>query len=362
MTTNVQVSRKFNFSAGPATLPLEVIQETQEALYSLGDTGIGVMEHSHRGKPFVAVLEETEALAREVMGISDDYAVLFLQGGATQQFFQVPMNFLGGGAADYIETGSWSTKAIKEGKRYGTVNVASSSKAENHTYIPKQHQFTPDAKFCHFTSNNTIFGTQFKAEPEATSPLVVDASSDICSKPIDVSKYGLIYGGAQKNLGPAGVVLVIVRRDWAAQGSKDIPQVLQYEEQIKAQSCYNTVNTFGVYVLGRSFAWLKRQGGLSAMAKHNEEKAAILYDCLDGSDFWSTPVAREDRSLMNVVFRLPSEELEAELIKSATAAGFDGLKGHRSVGGLRASIYNAMPKAGVQGLVDFMKEFERLKG
>lgn len=362
MTANLQIARKFNFSAGPATLPIEVIEETQEALFSLGNTGIGVMEHSHRGKAFVAVLEETEALAREVMGISDDYGVVFLQGGATQQFFQLPMNFLGGGTADYLDTGVWSAKAIKEAKRYGTVNVASSSKDKNHTYIPKTHNFTADAKYCHFTSNNTIYGTQFKTEPNAPSPLVVDASSDICSKPIDVSKYAMIYAGAQKNLGPAGVTLVIVRKDWAAAGNKDIPQLLQYSEQIEAQSCYNTVNTFGVFVLGRSLAWLKRNGGLPGIAKHNEEKAAILYDCLDSSDFWTAPVAREDRSLMNVVFRLPSEELENELIKSATAAGFDGLKGHRSAGGLRASIYNAMPKEGVQGLVDFMKEFERKKG
>ncbi|MBI1291803.1 3-phosphoserine/phosphohydroxythreonine transaminase [bacterium] len=361
--TTLQVPRKFNFSAGPAVLPLEVLQETSEALFSLGKTGIGVMEHSHRGKPFVAVLAEAEALAREVMGISSDYAVLFLQGGASQQFIQVPMNLLQGGTADYLETGVWSEKAIKEAKRYGTVNIASTSKAENHTFIPKTHKFTAGSKFTHFTSNNTIFGTQFRGEPTgALSPLVVDASSDICSKPIDVSKYGIIYAGAQKNLGPAGVTLVVIRKDLAEQGAKDIPQLFQYGEQIKNESCYNTCPTFSIYVVSRVFAWIKRNGGLAGMAAHNEAKAKVLYDCLDSSDFWKTPVAKEDRSLMNVVFRLPSEELEEKLIKEATAAGFDGLKGHRSVGGLRASIYNAMPKEGVTGLVSFMKEFEAKNG
>jgi phosphoserine aminotransferase len=357
------VHRKFNFSAGPAVLPVEVLEESREAILSLGDTGIGVMEHSHRGKPFVAILEEAESLAREVMGISDDFAVLFLQGGASQQFFQVPMNLLQGGTADYLETGIWSEKAIKEAKRYGSVHVAASSKDKNHSYIPATAKYTAGSKYTHFTSNNTIFGTQWKGEPVgALSPLVVDASSDICSKPIDVSKYGIIYAGAQKNLGPAGVTLVIIRKDLAEQGPKDIPQLLQYREQIANQSCYNTCPTFGIYIINRVFAWIKRHGGLTAMAAHNEAKAAILYDCLDSSDFWSTPVAKDSRSLMNVVFRLPSEELENKLIKGATAAGFDGLKGHRSVGGLRASIYNAMPKEGVQGLVDYMKEFERLNG
>jgi len=361
--TTLQVPRKFNFSAGPAVLPLEVLQETSEALFSLGKTGIGVMEHSHRGKPFVAVLQEAEALAREVMGIPSDYAVLFLQGGASQQFIQIPMNLLQGGTADYIETGVWAEKAIKEGKRYGTVNIASSSKAKNHTFIPKDHKFTAGAKYTHFTSNNTIFGTQFKSEPVgAQGPLVVDASSDICSKPIDVSKYGLIYAGAQKNLGPAGVTLVVIRKDLAEAGAKDIPQLFQYREQITNESCYNTCPTFSIYVVGRVFAWIKRNGGLAGMAAHNEAKANALYDCIDSSAFWKQPVEKADRSLMNVVFRLPSEELEEKLIKEATAAGFDGLKGHRSVGGLRASIYNAMPKEGVTGLVDFMKEFERKNG
>jgi len=361
--TATAVHRKVNFSAGPAVLPLEVLEEAREALISLGDTGIGVLEHSHRGKPFIAVLEGTEKLIREVMGVSDDYAVLFLQGGASQQFFQIPMSLLQGGTADYVETGVWAEKAIKDAKRYGSVNVAASSKDKNHSYIPTSFKFSAGSKYTHFTSNNTIFGTQFKSEPAgAQSPLVVDASSDICSRPIDVSKYGMVYAGAQKNIGPSGVTLVVIRKDIAEQGAKDIPQILQYREQIANQSCYNTCPTFAIYIMGLVFKWLKAQGGLSAMAKHNEAKAKVLYDCLDSSDYWRTPVEKGSRSLMNVVWRLPSEELEEKLVKEATKAGFDGLKGHRSVGGLRASIYNAMSKEGVEGLVEFMKEFERKNG
>lgn len=361
--TATAVHRKVNFSAGPAVLPVEVLEEARENLLSLGDTGIGIMEHSHRGKPFVAVLEEAENTARSVMGISDDYAVLFLQGGASTQFYQVPMNFLQGGTADYLDTGAWSSKAIKEAKAFGTVNVAASSKDRNHTYIPTGASFTDGSKYTHFTSNNTIFGTQWKSEPAgARSPLVCDASSDICSRPIDVSKYGMVYAGAQKNLGPSGVTLVVVRKDLAETGPADIPTIAQYRSHIENQSCYNTCPTFGIYVLGLVFKWIEKQGGLSAMQRHNEAKAKVLYDCLDGSDFWTAPVEKDSRSLMNVVWRLPSEELEKKLIADATAAGFDGLKGHRSVGGLRASIYNAMTREGVASLVEFMNDWERANG
>ncbi len=354
---------KGNFSAGPAVLPVDVLEEARENLLSLGDTGIGIMEHSHRGKPFVAVLEEAERSAREVMSIPDDYAVLFLQGGASGQFFQVPMNFLQGGTADYLDTGSWSSKAIKEAKLFGTVNIAASSKDRNHTYIPTESSYTEGSKYTHFTSNNTIFGTQWKSEPEgAKSALVCDASSDICSRPIDVTKYGLIYAGAQKNLGPSGVTLAVIRKDLAESGPSDIPTIMQYRSQIANQSCYNTCPTFGIFMIGLVFKWIGRQGGLAAVQQHNEAKARVLYDCLDSSDFWNTPVEKDSRSLMNVVWRLPNEDLEKQLISDATAAGFDGLKGHRSVGGLRASIYNAMTQEGVSGLVDFMKEWERTHG
>ncbi len=360
--TSTLVNRKVNFSAGPAVLPVPVLEEARENLLSLGETGVGVMEHSHRGKAFDAVLNQAVADCTELLGLSDDYAVLFLPGGASSQFFMIPQNFLGGGVANYIDTGTWSNKAIKEAKLFGTVNISGSSKEDKYTFIPKEYKHADGAKYTHFTSNNTIAGTQFKTEPTTNAPLVCDASSDIMSKPLDVSKYGLIYAGAQKNLGPAGVALVVIRKDLAEQGPSDLPSMLQYRNHIANNSCYNTIPTFPVYIVGLVFKWLKNLGGLSAIQAINEKKAAILYDCIDSSDYWRSPVAKEDRSLMNVVWRLPSEELEAKFIKEATAAGYDGLKGHRSVGGIRASIYNAMPTEGVQGLVEFMKEFERTNG
>ncbi|MBI5153605.1 3-phosphoserine/phosphohydroxythreonine transaminase [Candidatus Poribacteria bacterium] len=354
--------RIVNFSAGPAALPLEVLEEAAEGLVSFGNTGIGIAEHSHRGKAFVAVLEETMALCRELLGMGDEHAVLFLQGGASSQFFMVPQNFLQGGTANYIDTGEWSSKAMKEAKAFGTVHCAASSKDSNYTFIPKEHTFVDGAKYTHFTSNNTIFGTQFRTEPVTSAPLVCDASSDIMSRPMDMSKYALVYAGAQKNLGPSGVTLVLIRKDFAETGPQNIPVMLQYRTHIKGDSCYNTPPTFGIYLMNLVFKWMKNQGGLKAIEKLNVRKANVLYDCLDSSDFWRTPVVKEDRSLMNVVWRLPSEELEEKLIKEATAAGFSGLKGHRSVGGLRASIYNAVPEQGIRDLVEFMKDFERKNG
>jgi len=296
------------------------------------------------------------------MGIGDDHAVLFLQGGASHQFAMIPMNFLGGATANYIDTGVWSSKAIKEAKLFGNVNVSASSKDKNHTYIPSSWKHAADAKYTHFTSNNTIYGTQWRTEPDSAGPLVCDASSDICSRPIDVSKYALIYAGAQKNLGPSGVTLVVIRKDLAETGSKELPVILQYRTFVAEKSLYNTPSTFGIYIAGLVFKWILKNGGLTAMEKHNEAKAKLLYDCLDSSAYWRSPVEKAARSRMNVVWRLASEELEEKFIKESKAAGLDGLKGHRNVGGIRASIYNAMPMEGVQALVDFMKAFELKNG
>ena len=286
----------------------------------------------------------------------------FLQGGASYQFFQIPMNFLGGGTANYINTGSWSSKAIKEAKLFGDVNEASSSKDKNFSYIPKQHNLVEGAQYTHFTSNNTIFGTEFKTEPESDAPLICDTSSNMMSKPIDVSKYGMIYAGAQKNLGPSGVALVILNKELAESGPTDIPTIMQYRTMIKGGSMFNTPPTLGIFVMGLVFKWMKRQGGLAEIQKKNEAKAALLYDFLDGSDFWRTPVAKEYRSMMNVVFNLPTEELEKKLVDASEHAGFAYVKGHRSVGGLRASIYNAMPAEDIQSYVDFLKQFEQENG
>jgi phosphoserine aminotransferase len=356
--------RIYNFSAGPAVLPESVIRKAQEALWDLRGSGIGVMEHSHRGAEFTAVIDEATATCRELAGIPDDYDVLFLQGGASSQFFMVPMNFLAAGAtADYVNTGSWSKKAIKEAKRFGTVHVAGSSEDENFGYIPPAEaiRWSERPAYAHFTSNNTIFGTEWKAEPTppAGVPLVCDASSDVFSRPVDVSKYGLLYAGAQKNLGPAGVTLVIVRKDLVARGSEDLPTMLQYRTHAEAASLYNTPPTFGIFVMGEVFKWIRDFGGLAEMARHNEAKAALLYDYLDESDFWRATARPDSRSLMNICFRGPSEALEAAFLAEAKKHGLSGLKGHRSVGGMRASVYNAFPAEGCERLVAVMKDFER---
>lgn len=353
--------RIYNFSAGPAVLPVPVLEEARENILSLGNTGIGIMEHSHRGKAFVAVHAETEAACRRLAGISDEYAVLFLQGGASSQFFQIPQTFLKPEeTADYLVTGVWAQKAVKEAKRYGKVNEACSSKDRNFCYIPKTCNYSANPKYVHFTSNNTIFGTQFKSEPRtpAGAFLVCDASSDIYSRPIDVNKYGIIYAGAQKNLGPSGVTLVIIRKDLMEQGNPNQPEVIQYKVQAENDSMFNTPPTFGIYLMGLVFKWIEKNGGLKAMAEHNQSKAKPLYDYLAQSKLFKSTADEDSRSLMNVCFVTGNEELDTKFVKETTAAGFDGLKGHRSVGGMRASIYNAFPAQGITDLVAFMKDFE----
>lgn len=354
--------RIFNFSAGPAVLPEPVLEAARRDVWNVRDSGIGIMEHSHRGKVFDAVIAEAEAACRSLAGIGDDYRVLFLQGGASLQFAMIPMNLLPSGAtADYLVTGVWSEKAVKEAERLGRVHEAASSKDRNHCYIPSAISWSERPAYAHFTSNNTIYGTEWRTEPEppAGVPLLCDASSDIFSRPLDVSKYGLIYAGAQKNLGPSGVVLVIIRKDLIDVGSHDLPTMLQYRTHAEADSLYNTPPTFGIYIMGEVFRWIQENGGLAAMEERNRAKAALLYDYLDASDFFAGTADADSRSMMNVCFRGPDEALEAAFLKGASARGLSGLKGHRSVGGMRASIYNAMPRTGVEALVSYMKEFER---
>jgi phosphoserine aminotransferase len=359
--------RIFNFSAGPAVLPEPVLQEAQRDLWDFAGTGIGILEHSHRGGPFERVIEETEADCRALAGIPASYKVLFLQGGASLQFAMLPANFLPDGrAADYIDTGAWSQKAIHEAGYYGSVHVAASAKSANYTYIPSaaETHWSERPAYAHFTSNNTIFGAQFRSEPVPPPGvwLACDASSDIYSKPIDVTRYGVIYAGAQKNLGPAGVTLVIVREDLLEPPVRELPTMLRYRVHAEQGSLYNTPCSFGIYLMGRVFKWLLAQGGLPAIARRNEDKAAVLYDYLDGEPFYEVPVRRDCRSLMNVVFRTPSPELDKRFVAEATKAGLDGLKGHRSAGGMRASIYNAFPRAGCEALVQFMKDFAAKNG
>ena len=357
-------ARTFNFSSGPAVLPEPVLRRAQDAIWDLDGTGIGILEHSHRGKAFTRVLERTEALIRKVGSVPDDYAVLFLQGGASTQFFMVPMSFLPeGGRADYAVTDAWGEKAAAEARRFGTVDVACTSKDANYSYLPGpgEQRWSETAAYAHFTSNHTIHGTQWAHEPAVPAgvPLVCDASSDLFSRPIDVRKYALIYAGAQKNLGPAGVTVVIARKDFLEHGRRDLPTMLQYRTFAAEQSMYNTPPTFAIYVVGEVMAWLDEQGGLPAMAAHNQAKAKLLYDFLDQSALFHGTARADSRSLMNVTFRARTEALEAAFVAEATRRGLDGLKGHRSVGGMRASIYNAFPLEGVQALVAFMDEFER---
>jgi phosphoserine aminotransferase len=356
--------RIFNFSAGPAALPEPVLRRAQEAIWNVAGSGIGIMEHSHRGKVFERILAEAEEACRRLANIPDNYRVLFLQGGASLQFAMVPMNLLSSDkTADYLLTGVWSQKAVKEAKPIGKVHIAASSEATNFDRIPKpgEIRYSSNPAYVHITTNNTIFGTQWPTEPPvpANVPLVADTSSDMYSRPIDVRKYGLIYAGAQKNLGPSGVVLVIIRNDLVEAGAKNLPTMLQYRTHAAENSMYNTPPTFGIYFVGEVFKWIESQGGLAAMAEYNEAKARVLYDYLDSSDFFRGTAQPDSRSLMNVCFRGPTEELEARFISEATKRGLDGLKGHRSVGGMRASIYNACPRQAVEALVAFMKEFER---
>jgi phosphoserine aminotransferase len=360
------VQRVFNFSSGPAVLPIDVLEEAQRDLLSLPGVGMSVLEISHRSKTFDDIIAAAEADVRELGRVPENYHVLFLQGGASLQFSMVPMNLLPqGGTADYIVTGVWSQKAVKEAKRHGTVHIAASTEAGNFTRVPRQDEIklSGTAAYAHVTSNNTIYGTQFRTMPDVgTLPLVCDASSDIFSRPIETSKYGLIYAGAQKNLGPSGVTLVIVRDDLVKRSPSALPTMLSYAVQAENKSLYNTPPVFGIYILGLVAKWLKKNGGLAAVETLNQRKAATLYAEIDRTGFYRGHAEPDSRSLMNVTFRLPSEELEKQFVKESTAAGFDGLKGHRSVGGLRASIYNAFPEEGVNGLVQFMREFERTRG
>ena len=359
-------TRIFNFSAGPAVLPLEVLQEAREHLLSLPGVGMSILEISHRSKPFEDILAGAEADLRTLAGIPSNYKVLFLQGGASLQFSMVPMNLLpAGGSADYIVTGSWSQKAVKEAKRVGGVKVAATTEGENFARIPKQSelQLDPSAAYVHYTTNNTIFGTEFAYVPEVGNvPLVADASSDIFSGPIDVSKFGLIYAGAQKNLAPAGATLVIIRDDLLQRTPASLPTMLQYTIHAENGSMYNTPPVFTIYVMRLVLKWLLRQGGLAAIDAANTRKADKLYAEIDRTGFYKAHAQPGSRSRMNVTFRLPSEDLEKKFAREATAAGLDGLKGHRSVGGMRASIYNAFPEAGIDALVQFMQEFERKNG
>lgn len=355
--------RAKNFNAGPAALPLAALERAQRELTDLGGTGMSVLEHSHRGKAYEAVHDEAIALVRELMGVSADYDVLLLQGGASQQFAMVPMNLLPAGkSADYVLTGAWSQKAYKEAKTLGAARVAASTeKDKKFARIPKQAELELDAgaAYAHITSNNTIFGTQWHAFPDTGAvPLVADMSSDIMWRPIDVSRFGVIYAGAQKNLGPSGLCVVIVKKSLVAEGRKDIPVIFQYRTHAENNSLYNTPPTFSVYLLRNVLDVYKQAGGLAAVERANLKKAEVLYSAIDARpDFYRCPVDRDSRSTMNVVFTLPSEELENEFVSAAKKQGMEGLKGHRSVGGIRASIYNAAELEWVQALSDFMRGF-----
>ncbi len=359
--------RIYNFSAGPAVLPLPVLEEVQRDLIALPGVGMSVMEISHRSAPFEAIIGAAEADIRALAGIPDNYKVLFLQGGATLQFSMVPLNLLTEGrTADYIMTGSWADKALKEAKRVGATHETGSTADTGYNRIPTdaELEFTPGAAYVHMTANNTIEGTEWHRLPQVPEdvPLVADASSDIFSGPVDISKFGLVYAGAQKNLGPSGVTLVIVRDDLLARSAKSLHTMLNYAVHAENGSMYNTPPAFGVYVLGLVVKWLRANGGLEGIAAVNARKAGALYAELDRTGFWKPTAQPDSRSQMNVTFRLATEDLEKRFVKEATAAGFDGLKGHRAVGGMRASIYNAFPEQGVTDLVAFMREFERVNG
>jgi phosphoserine aminotransferase len=358
--------RIYNFGAGPATMPEEVLRKAGGELTEWHDAGMSVMEMSHRGKEYVAIAAEAEADLRRLLGVPAQYKVLFLQGGATLQFAAVPMNLLRGRTkADYVNTGEWSKKAIAEARKFCEVNVAATSADRNFTYVPKQSawRLSADAAYVHVCTNETIGGVEFHWTPDTGDvPLVADMSSHILSRPLDVSRYGLIYAGAQKNIGPAGLVLVIVREDLIGGALPGTPGVIDYKVQADADSMLNTPPTFSVYLAGLTFQWLLERGGLAAIERANVAKAELLYGYLDSQSFYSNPVAPEDRSRMNVPFRLADDGLDAAFLAEAEALGLSQLKGHRSVGGMRASIYNAMPLAGVERLVEFMKDFARRKG
>lgn len=351
-----------NFSAGPGILPKEVIKEASEAALNYHN-GLSILEMSHRSKPIVDIMEEAEALIKELLKIPDGYAVLFLTGGASTQFFMSAMNILGESqTAGYIDTGAWSSKAIKEAKQYGNIKIVGSSADQNYNYIPKELDLADDLRYLHYTSNNTIFGTQFKKPPSTSSRLVCDMSSDIFGYEVDISKYDLIYAGAQKNLGPAGTTLVIVKEDILGKVDRHIPTMLDYQTHIKKKSAFNTPPVYPIFVCLLTLRWLKQNGGLNAMRMKNEEKAQLLYTEIDRNSLFKGTVAAEDRSNMNVCFLCAQDSLTDKFFEEATAAGMSGIKGHRSVGGFRTSIYNAMPKSSVEAFVYLMQNFEKQYG
>jgi len=357
------MSRIFNFSAGPAMLPAEVLARAGDEMLDWRGSGMSVMEMSHRGAEFISIAAEAERDLRELLSIPANYRVLFLQGGATLQFAQIPMNLLAGkGKADYVVTGEWSKKAVKEAKSYCEVGIAATSEDRNFTYAPKKFSFRKDAAYVHYCSNETIRGVEYHSVPDVEIPLVADASSHFLSRPLDVSKFGLIYAGAQKNAGPAGLTFVIVRDDLVGKAAKGTPTVMDYKLQADADSMLNTPASYSMYIAGLVFKWIKQLGGLAELEKRHIEKSALLYDFLDRSEFFRNPVAKEDRSRMNVPFTLRDASLDAAFLKGAEQRGMVQLKGHRSVGGMRASIYNAMPLEGVRCLVDYMREFEARHG
>ena len=357
------MGRVYNFSAGPAVLPEEVLREAAEEMMDYRGSGMSVMEMSHRSQTFQEIIDTAEADLRELMNIPDNYKVLFLQGGASLQFAMIPMNLMKNQKADYIVTGQWAKKAAKEAEKYGEVRVIASSEDETFSYIPDCSDLpvSEDADYVYICENNTIYGTKFQELPNTKGKtLVADVSSCFLSEPVDVTKYGVIYGGVQKNIGPAGVVIAIIREDLITEDTlAGTPTMMKYKTHADAKSLYNTPPAYGIYICGKVFQWLKRQGGLTAMKEYNEKKAKLLYDYLDESKMFHGTVAKKDRSLMNVPFVTGDQELDAKFVKEADKAGFKNLKGHRSVGGMRASIYNAMPIEGVEALVEFMKKFEK---
>ena len=356
------MSRVYNFSAGPAVLPEEVLKEAANEMLDYKGTGMSVMEMSHRSKAYDEIIKDAEKDIRDLMNIPDNYKVLFLQGGASQQFAMIPMNLMKNKVADYIITGQWAKKAYQEANKYGKANAIASSEDKTFSYIPdcSDLPISEDADYVYICENNTIYGTKFKTLPNTKGKLLVsDVSSCFLSEPIDVTKYGVVYGGVQKNIGPAGVVIVIIREDLITDDVLEgTPTMLKYKTHADADSLYNTPPCYGIYICGKVFKWLKAQGGLEAMKEKNEKKAKILYDFLDQSKLFKGTVVKEDRSLMNVPFVTGNDDLDAKFVKEAKEAGFENLKGHRSVGGMRASIYNAMPIEGVEKLVEFMKKFE----
>ena len=359
------MSRIFNFNAGPAVLPLEVLEQARDEMVDFKGTGMSIMEHSHRGKDYEAVHNEAIANIKKLLNLDDNHAVMFLQGGASQQFAMVPLNLLGEGqSADYINSGAWASKAIKEAKIIGKVNVLADTAKDIPTRLPalSSLKFTPGAAYVHLTANETIAGTQWKTFPKTDSPLIADMSSDMLSRRFDANQFGLIYAGAQKNLGPSGVTLVILRKDLAEKVSEKVSIIFRYKTHLEENSLYNTPPTYSIYILNLVMKWLLKKGGLEGIEKINREKAAKIYAVIDGSSFYKGTAINENRSDMNITFRLPNEALEETFVKEASALKMKGLKGHRSVGGIRASVYNAFPTEGIDTLVAFMKDFEKKNG